>query len=435
MIKEFIKKIIPERFILLYHKFLAIFANFIYRKPSEKLIVIGVTGTSGKSTVVNLIGQILEEAGYSVGWISTLNFKINKKKWLNETKMTMPGRFALQRFLRKMVNQKCQYAIIETSSEGILQYRHLGINYDILVFTNLSPEHIERHKGFENYKKTKGKLFKHLNKCPKKFLNNKKIKKIIIVNSDDENAYYFLNFKSDEKYVYGLNKQKINKNIISVFPDEIDLKNSEFKIKNYKFKTYLLGKFNIYNSLAAISVALSQKINLSICQKALEKIKEIPGRMQIIIDKPFKVIVDYAHTPDSLEKVYQTLTNLKEKGKRLICVFGSAGGGRDKWKRPKFGEISSKYCQEIILTNEDPYDEDPEEIICQIAKGIKNHKFYKIVDRYKAIEKAIDLAQKGDIVIITGKGSEKCIMGPKGKRIPWDDAETVRKIITKFKNS
>lgn len=433
MIKKILKKIVPKRFILLYHKFLAVFANFIYGKPSEKIIVIGVTGTSGKSTVVNLIGRILEEAGFSVGWVSTLNFKIGKKEWINEMKMTMPGRFALQRILKKMVKSGCQYAIIETSSEGIIQYRHLGINYDILVFTNLSPEHIERHGGFENYKKAKGKLFKHLEKCSIKFLNGKEIKKITVINLDDENADYFLKFPAQIKYGYRINKTKIEdkqqKNVKIIYPDKINFtsEGSEFQIKNLKFQIKLLGKFNIYNSLAAISVALSQDIDLSICQKALEKIKGIPGRMQIIVNKPFKIIVDYAHTPDSLEKVYQTISVIPHS--KLICVFGSAGGGRDKWKRPKLGEIASKYCQEVILTNEDPYDENPENIIQQIASGIKNNKFYKIVDRYKAIKKAIDLAQEEDIIIITGKGSEKCIMGPNGKRIPWDDAETVKKII------
>jgi len=436
--KKILKKIIPRNFLLLYHKFLTIFASFIYGCPAEKLIVIGVTGTSGKSTVVNLVGQILEEAGFSVGWASTVNFKIGKKEWLNKTKMTMLGRFALQRLLKKMVQNGCQYAVIETSSEGIIQYRHLGINYDVAVFTNLSPEHIERHGSFEKYKEAKGRLFEHLSKCPVKLLNGKRIKKTIVVNLDDKNADYFLNFPAEEKYGYRINSNTNNiqmrtsntnrLKIIEADNIRLDSGGSEFQIQGSKFKIHLLGKFNIYNSLAAISVALSQNIDLNGCKRALEKIKKIAGRMEIVIDKPFKIIVDYAHTPDSLEKVYSLLKQ-KLVG-NLICVLGATGGGRDKWKRPKLGKIASEYCQKIILTNEDPYDENPKKIIDQVASGIKRGEVYQIIDRYQAIKKAISLAEKDDIIIITGKGSEKCIMGPRGTRIPWDDVEAVKQIVT-----
>lgn len=442
MIKKIIKKFLPKFILLFYHQFLAYFAALFYNWPSRKMIVIGVTGTSGKSTVVNLIGRILEEAGYKVGWTSTINFKIAEKEWLNETKMTMLGRFSLQKMLKQMLRAGCQYAIIETSSEGIVQSRHLGIDYDVVVFTNLTPEHIESHGSFDKYRAAKGKLFQHLMRDKKKKfvkINNQiheYSRKIIVVNLNDKNADYFLKFPADEYYGYKIKEQNTkikitnqNLRIIEARDIKLNQKGCEFKINEFQFKIHLLGQFNIENSLAAVSVALSQNINLEVCQRALEKVKGIPGRLEIVIDKPFEIIVDYAHTPDSLEKVYQLISNIKQPASRIIAVLGSAGGGRDKWKRPKMGAIAAQYADEVIITNEDPYDEDPQKIIEQVAAGVSNKNVYKILDRREAIKKAISLAKSGDIVIISGKGCEQCIMGPDGQKISWDDRKVVREIL------
>jgi len=447
MIKNFIKKFIPKNWLLFYHKILAYLAAFFYGWPSKKLIVIGVTGTAGKSTTVNLIGKILAEAGFKIGLTTTMNFKIEKKEWVNKTKMTMPGRFFMQKILKKMVEANCQYAIIETSSEGILQSRHLGIDYDIAVFTGLHPEHLEAHGGFENYKKTKGKLFEKLEKRKEKFINGKRIKKVIVVNLDDENANYFLSYKADEYYGYGLNPKSPIPN-----PKQIqDLKIKIFKAENIKltddgssftvdgvdFKINLLGEFNIYNCLASIAVALSQNIDLKTCQRTLEKINFIPGRMEIVVKKPFKVIIDYAHTPKELENVYQLIkSKIKTQNSKIIGVLGSAGGGRDKWKRPVLGKIAAQYCDFIILTNEDPYDENPKKILSEIKTGILNSQFpisnlLEILDRKEAIKKAISLAKENDIVVITGKGSEPWMCVAKDKKIPWDDKEIVKDFVEK----
>ncbi|MGC9048988.1 MAG: Mur ligase family protein [Patescibacteria group bacterium] len=437
MFKSLIKKILPKFLILGYHRFLAYLAMIIYQWPSRKMIVIGVTGTAGKSTVVNLIGRILEEAGYKVGWTSTLNFKIDQREWLNTTKMTMLGRFALQKILRQMLEAGCQYAVIETSSEGIVQSRHLGIDYDLAIFTNLAPEHIESHGSFEKYRSSKGKLFAKLMKQKPKIINHQRIKRAIIVNLDDNNADYFLQFPAEEYYGFTFSETDrqmhlsgANKiNVIRARNIKLNQDGSGFMVQNSKFKVNLLGEFNVYNSLAAITVALSQNVGLAVCQKALEKVKNIPGRLEIVINKPIKVIVDYAHTPDSLEKVYQLISKIKSSTSKIIAVLGSAGGGRDKWKRPKMGEIASEYADEVIVTNEDPYDENPEEIIEQVASGVSDKNVYKILDRGQAIKKAISLAKPGDLVIITGKGCEQCIMGPGGKKIPWDDRRVVREIL------
>jgi len=413
-LKEIIKKFLPNFLFDWYHFMFALFGAFLYRFPSKELIVIGITGTKGKSTVVEMCTRILQEAGYKVASVSSIKFKIGDRERKNDLKMTMPGRFKLQKFLRQAVNAGCKYAVLEVTSEGIKQYRHRFIDFDVAVFTNLTPEHIEAHGGFENYRAAKGKLFQTT-------------KSIHIVNIDDENAEYFLKFPANKKITYGLSQGDINN-------------------KELQFKLNLIGDFNIYNALAATCVGFSQGIDFSTIKKALEKMEGIPGRMEVVVREPFTVIVDYAHTPDSLRKVYQTLRNesskLQAPNSKLICVLGSAGGGRDKWKRPEMGKIAAQWCDQIILTNEDPYDENPVSILEQIEAGfskIPNSKFQipkyeKILDRREAIRKALSLARTGDIVIITGKGCEPWMCVEGGKKIPWDDREVVRQEIAKVLN-
>jgi UDP-N-acetylmuramoyl-L-alanyl-D-glutamate--2,6-diaminopimelate ligase len=402
--KDLIKKIIPPFLISWYHFLLAFFGAVLYGFPAKKIKVIGVTGTNGKSTVVDLTTRILEEAGYKVSSLSSIKFKIGEKEWSNTLKMTMPGRFKLQRFLRKSVNANCQYAVLEVTSEGISQHRHRFVDFDIAVFTNLTPEHIETHGSFEKYREAKGKLFQAA-------------KEIHIINLDDFSAEYFLQFPAKKKYTYGLSRGEIND-------------------KNIKLNLQLIGDFNIYNALAAICVGLSQGVSLESCKKTLEKVKEIPGRMEIVAEKPFKVIVDYAHTPDALEKVYQALTaNYKLQTTKPICVLGSCGGGRDKWKRPELGKIAAKYCSQIIITNEDPYNENPNQILSGIKSGIPDTEYQilnTILDRREAIKKALSLAKPGDTVIITGKGCEPWMCVKNGKKIPWDDRQVVREEFQKL---
>jgi len=400
LIKELIKKFIPSFILYWYHWKLAFLAVLLYRFPSKKIKVIGITGTNGKSTVAEMTSKILEEAGYKTAVLSSIRFKIGEKDWPNTLKMTMPGRFKIQKFLRQAVNSGCEYAVLEVTSEGIKQYRHRFIDFEAAVFTNLTPEHIEAHAGFENYRAAKGKLFQAA-------------KNIHVINLDDENAEYFLRFPADKKYTYGLNQGNINN-------------------KNIQLQLSLMGSFNIYNALSAICVGLSQGINLETCKAAVEKIKGIPGRMEEVVSEPFKVFVDYAFTPNALEKAYQSLTtNYKLQTNKLICVLGACGGGRDKWKRPILGKLAAKYCDEVIVTNEDPYDENPMEIIEQVANGT-NGKAKKILDRREAIKKSLESAKPNDIVIITGKGCEPWIV-EKGKKIPWDDRQVAREEMLKLK--
>lgn len=437
------KKIIPSSifkfFQPAYHYILSYAGALFYGFPSKDMIVIGVTGTKGKTTTCNLIHHILNSSGYKTGLSTTVNFKIGDEEWKNGLKQTMPGRFHLQKLLLKMKKQGCRYAVIETSSEGILQYRHKFVDYDIAVFINISPEHLDRHGGFENYRKAKLELFKQV---------SLKMSGIGIYNLDDENVGYFLGPKMKEKYGYFM-KESDNKHCeevdytVRISGHKLSPSKTEFMANDTRYETNLIGEFNIYNCAAAIAAVSSQNIPTEQIKKSLASFKSVAGRMEVVEAKDFSVIIDYAHEPKSLEAVYRAVaeSGLRFKKSKMVCLLGSAGGGRDKWKRPVMGKIAAEYCDEIILTDEDPYDEVPEKIIEDIKKGIYQTSFpqsnvYEIVNRKEAIKKALSLAKKGDAVILTGKGGEVLMCVENDRKIPWDERKIVEEELSrkKFKN-
>lgn len=431
--KKIIKKLFPKFLFSVYHWLLAQLAVYYYAYPSKKMTVIGVTGTNGKSTTVIMLGKILEETGFKVGYATTINFKVADKEWMNDQKMTMLGRFKLQKLLYQMVQADCKYAIIETSSEGIEQFRHIGIDYDTLVFTNLTPEHIESHGSFANYKKAKLKIFKRL-------ANSNKKNKKIIANIDDQYAADFLNFRVTDKIGFSTktNTSTIVNKTLQAENIETTNMGSEFDIGNKHFSLNLLGKVHVYNALAAISAVQSLGIGLEYSAKALKEIKSIPGRTEFIDEgQNFKVLVDYAPEPESLKQLYKSLDNVKYN--KLIHILGSCGGGRDKDRQPILGQMAATKADTIIITNEDPYDDDPMTIINNVATGaqkiaqITGKTVYKILERREAIIKALQIAKPDDLVLITGKGSEQamCIAG--GKKIPWDDRQVMREELKNIK--
>ena len=329
----------------------------------------------------------------------------------------MPGRFKLQKFLARAKKAGCKYVVLEVTSEGIKQKRHLGVKFDCAVFTNLHKEHLESHGSFENYYKAKQELFK-------------RTENIHVLNGDDPHLKLFSDFHAKHKIFYGINSGDMRADNIRLGEGK-----SSFEVYGTGFDINFGGRFNIYNCLAALAVGAMYGIDLPKARPILEKISSIKGRMEYVQKDPFSVVVDYAHTPDSLKEVYKTLK--PEKGK-LICVLGAAGGGRDKWKRPEFGKIASEYCDEIILTDEDPYDENPVSILEQIERGfskseIRNPKSEKILNRREAIKKAISIAEAGDTVIITGKGSEVSMAVAGGKKIPWSDRDIVLELTENLK--
>ncbi len=401
--------------ISVYHFLYAFFGAMYYGFPSRKIKVIGVTGTNGKTTTVDFASRIFKKSGVRVASFSSVKFDINEKEEKNLYKMTMPGRAVLQKMLANAVKEGCDVVIMEVTSEGIKQHRHRFIDFEIACITNVSPEHIESHGGFENYKKSKGNLFQVT-------------KKTHIINGDDNNAHYFLQFPAKEKIVYGINNHEssLRAEKIEYLPEGI-----RFFINDAVFYMKIRGKFNVYNALAAIAISNQSEVPLYFAQKALQEKFVVPGRMEEVASFPFRVIVDYAVTPDALEQTYE---EIKESfsPRKLIAVFGACGGGRDKWKRSVLGRIAAEHCDKIILTNEDPYEEDPENILLNIKEGVLSTQFkksnlYEIIDRKEAIKKALSLARPEDVVIITGKGSEPwmCVAGD--KKIPWDDREIVKK--------
>ena len=389
-----------------YHFLLAVTGTILHRFPSRHIYVIGVTGTKGKSSTVEFINAVLEASGKKTAILSTIRFKVGDSSRPNKYKMTMPGRFFTQEFLRKAVDDGCEYAIIEMTSEGARFYRHLGVELDTLVFTNLSPEHIESHGSFTNYKRAKLRLAQRL-------ANSGKPIRMSIANIDNEHAPSFLIFPIEKNIGYSLK----NAHIISETETE-----SIIKWQGEQITIPLPGKFNISNTLAALTLAHEIGLPLKSAKRGIQSLSLIRGRVERVeAGQDFSVIVDYAHTDDSLRKLYETFPT-----SRKVAVLGSTGGGRDSWKRPVLGKIADEYCDEIIITNEDPYDEEPMKIINEVASGVTSHTPTIILDRREAIAHALSLAKKGDTVLISGKGTDPYIMGPNGTKIPWDDATVAK---------
>jgi len=439
--KNILKKIVPRAIFTIYHWMLAVCASWRYGYPSRKMIVIGVTGTKGKTSTINFIWSCLQAGGFKTGIISTANIRIGDTESMNEYHMTMPGRFAIQKLMSEMVKAGCKYCIVETTSEGINQYRHVGIDYDIAVFTNLSPEHLPSHAGsFENYKAAKLKMFRAL-ESHEKTLGGKIVEKVIIANKDNEHADYYLAAIADRKVTFAIDNSAdfIGCNILETDVGvnfEVmshPLTGAQTEIQKAAFGLGILGRFNVYNALPAIVIARLAGIGDEQIRNGLSSLAKIPGRMEKIeAGQNFTVIVDYAHEKQSMTGVLMTANNLKPIGAKTIVLLGAEGGGRDKSKRPIMGELAGEMADYVIVSNVDPYDDDPKEILEDIAVAaegagkIRGENLFVIEDRREGIRKALSLGKAGDIVLITGKGAEQSMVMADGKKIPWDDRTVVR---------
>jgi UDP-N-acetylmuramoyl-L-alanyl-D-glutamate--2,6-diaminopimelate ligase len=419
-IKKFIPKKLFHALQPAYHYLLAFSGAVFYGFPSKKVRIVAITGTKGKTSAAEIVNAILEEAGYTTSLIGSLRMKIGNTSAPNPYGMSMPGRFALQRFIAKAVKEKSDWVVMEMTSEGAKQFRHKYIYLDALIFTNLAPEHIESHGSFEKYLEHKQRIAESLGSSPKE-------KKIVVVNADDSHAESFIPKGKLDVVRFSLNEVK---------PYTSDSKGVSFTWKGVTMRSPLKGEFSIRNILGAAHFAESIGIEPIVIARTLGKLAVIPGRGEHVTleenhpsrqKQNFDVIVDYAHTKESLEALYSTFANQKK-----ICVLGNTGGGRDIWKRPKMAEVADQYCDEIILTTEDPYDEDPQNIANDMLQGIKSKKPTIILDRREAIQEALTRAKEGDAVLITGMGSQEymCLAG--GKKIPWSDAKIAREELEKI---
>lgn len=414
-LKRYIPKPIFRALAPGYHLALAGAAAAWYGFPSRRLTVIGVTGTNGKTTVVHLLHDLFAGAGFAVGSLSSLRFRIESEEHPNLLKMTMPGRFALQRFLAECRRAGCRYVIVEVTSEGVKQFRNRFIHFAGAVFTNLRPEHVEAHGGFERYRAAKAEFFRRLPPSAVAVLNR------------DEEASSFIAARTQARKVWysadAIEGQGFKHRITIA---DVGRERSSLSIDDATVAVALGGRFNTLNVIAAVAASRAFGVPLPAILKTLPAVRAIPGRLEYVRREPFAVIVDYAHTPDALQAVYETL------GQDLTCVFGAAGGGRDTWKRPELGKIAARHCRQIILTSEDPDDEDPGAIADEILGGIPTDVRERVsieLDRRAAIREALRRARPHDTVIITGMGAQPWLVVD-GKKISWDDRKIVREELT-----
>lgn len=423
-----LKKLISldNPFRLSYHLLRAVIANYVYNFPSKWMLVIWITGTNGKTTTTNIVARGLKASGKKVFMFSTVNYFIWDKEYRNDTKMTSPDPFLLQKLLRQAKDDGCEIAVIETSSHAILMNRIWGIDYDIALLTNITQDHLDLHHTMDNYVRTKLKLFKNLITSTRK----PGIKKTAIINIESNYKELFLNEAYDVLTTYGLDYDSTLKPLN--IENTIDYVTFDLKIPSntLKIKTKLRGKHNIYNILWAVWIFLSLWMKPREIEQSILDVEVVPGRLEEIKNyEGFKIFVDYAHTPDALENILHTLRNIKWIGK-IITVFW-ATGDRDTSKRPIMWKIVSDKSDYVILTQDDDYTERTQDIVKDILPGIERKEwenFWIILNRKSAIRTALLQAQKNDVVLIAGKWDEHLMMTNLWP-IEYNDKEVVLSIL------
>jgi len=394
-------------------RFLAEASAEFYGRPSDNLRVVGITGTNGKTTISYLIEALAKESGCACGVIGTINYRFKGKEI--SAKNTTPGPVELQGLLAKMQASRVKYCAMEVSSHALDQERVLGINFSQAVFTNLTQDHLDYHKNLENYFLAKAKLFCGLTKSG-----------VAIINNDDKYSQRLKQLVCCRLVSYGIrNKSTVMaKDIVS------GMQGTQFTLVapgiNARIKTHLIGRYNIYNILAAISWGISEDLCLKDIKSAIEKFKNVPGRLEkVSCKKGYNIFVDYAHTPDALFNVIGALRPLVSG--RIIVVFG-CGGERDKLKRPKMGKIVTSLADYAIITSDNPRSEDPSRIIKDIRQGIRKNNYCVIPDRFKAIKAGLGAIKNDDCLIIAGKGHEKYQI-LKDKVLHFSDRKAVQKCL------
>lgn len=425
--RKLVKKLIPKnlfRTIEPYgHLGEAALLNTINGFPSHGLKVIGVTGTNGKTTTSFLIHRMLHEAGYKVGLMTTVAYGAGMDIKPQMTHMTTASVPVLLKRIKELKAQGIEWLVLETTSHALAQHRVFGVPYTMAVMTNITHEHLSYHGTFERYLAAKRMMFEMTNR-------NKQGMRLGIINADDPNAEAFAS-AIENRMMYGMEGGDVRAANVKMSPDGVAYETT-IDDKTYHIKCNLPGSFNVYNSLAAVSVGHALGLSEQQIEQGIAALEGVEGRMTRINEgQNFNVIVDYAHTPDSFEKLFKDLRPVV-KG-RIIALFGSLGGG-DKGKRPLQGELAGQYADEVIICEEDDRQEDPKTIAEDIAKGARkagkkdDKDLFLVHDRPEAIQFAVNRAQKGDTVLFLGKGHEKTIEHADGEH-PWDEIATVRQAL------
>lgn len=416
-------------------KALAVIVPYFYDYPSKNFRVIGVTGTNGKTTTTYMIRSILMAAGYKVGLIGTIQMMIGDEVF--PVKNTTPNVIDLQHTLNEMSEKKVDFAVMEVSSHALAENRIAGIEFDTVIFTNLTQDHLDYHKTMENYRDAKAKLFDIVSRAGTKPNKN------AVINLDDAAGAVMLEHTLCNKITYGI-ESECDLRAVDV---DVKAEGTSFKIgtreegtgnsppysllpTTYSLNLHVTGIFNVYNVLAAIGAMLAERISPDVIKSALENFRSVAGRFEkIFADIPFTIIVDYAHTPDGVKNVLETARQIVKN--RIITVFG-CGGDRDNTKRPIMGSIAAELSDIVIVTSDNPRSENPVDIISQIEVGVKekigDKTFESIVDRRKAIFRAVEIAKAGDIILILGKGHENYQI-LKDETIHFDDREVALEAI------
>lgn len=401
---------------------------FYYDYPGKSMRMIGVTGTNGKTTTSHIIAHILRTAGYHVGVIGTIHALIDDEEL--EIRNTTPDVVELQKLLFLMQKKGMDYVVMEVSSHALALNRVAGIEYDTAVFTNLTQDHLDFHKSFENYVAAKAKLFTSLTTE-----QHCKDNKTAVINSDDLHAKEFLRAAHCRILTYGVENDADLKGADL----KVGLKNSSFTVTGpfgrVSLHMHITGLFNVYNTLAAIGAAYAEGIPSETVAGAVQSFRSVPGRFELVeAGQDFAIVVDYSHTPDSLEKALTTARAMNPR--RIIAVFG-CGGDRDRTKRPIMGKIGAENADILIVTSDNPRSEDPECIVSEIEAGVvtglKRGRHYEVItDRRAAIMRAVEIAESGDIVLIAGKGHETYQILKDGT-IHFDDREVAREAVQRLK--
>ncbi|WP_138493221.1 UDP-N-acetylmuramoyl-L-alanyl-D-glutamate--2,6-diaminopimelate ligase [Paenibacillus pinistramenti] len=405
---------------------MAVLANVYYQFPSQKLKVIGITGTNGKTTTSYLIESILEYAGKKTGLIGTIQRRVNGAAY--PMSGTTPEALDLQSYLHEMVDSGTDYCVMEVSSHALEQGRVKGTEFRTAIFTNLTQDHLDYHHTMEEYRAAKGLFFSRLGNG---YAAQEKDRKYAVLNADDEASVYFSKLTAAEVLTYGVERSAD----VRASAIQVTAAGTKFHVETFAGQTditlQMVGKFNVYNALAAITAALLEGISLETIKASLEAVKGVDGRVEAVNEgQPYAVIVDYAHTPDGLENVLKTVKEFAEG--RIITVFG-CGGDRDKTKRPLMGRIAAQYSDYMVITSDNPRTEDPEAILKDIEAGLKDQqtpdsRYELMEDRREAIHKAIEMASPGDVVLIAGKGHETYQL-INGRVLDFDDRLVAKEAI------